>query len=50
VQNLSYVWDTAGNLTRRRELRQSSTDDWSGDFKQRVRIPICNHQQRASRA
>lgn len=36
VQNLSYAWDTAGNLTSRTDLRQSLTESFSYDALDRL--------------
>ena len=38
VQNLSYVWDTAGNLSNRQDLRQSITETFSYDALDRLTL------------
>jgi uncharacterized protein RhaS with RHS repeats len=38
VQNLSYVWDDAGNLSSRRDLRQSLTESFSYDALDRLTL------------
>jgi RHS repeat-associated protein len=38
VQNLSYVWDTAGNLSNRQDLRQSLTETFSYDALDRLTL------------
>ena len=38
VQNLSYVWDTAGNLSNRQDLRQSITETFSYDALDRLML------------
>ncbi|MCX7054479.1 MAG: FG-GAP-like repeat-containing protein, partial [Proteobacteria bacterium] len=38
VQNLSYVWDTAGNLSNRQDLRQSLTETFTYDALDRLTL------------
>jgi hypothetical protein len=38
LQNLSYVWDTAGNLSNRQDLRQSLTETFSYDALDRLTL------------
>ena len=38
VQNLSYAWDTAGNLTSRQDLRQSLTESFTYDALDRLTL------------
>jgi RHS repeat-associated protein len=38
VQNLSYVWDTAGNLSNRQDLRQSITETFTYDALDRLTL------------
>ncbi len=38
MQNLSYVWDTAGNLSNRQDLLQSITETFSYDALDRLTL------------